>query len=221
LDHLVYDCAALKARALRESLIPFAESIAHEVNLPDAADAEEGFLLHGSQWIASLSLGLSPEQSHELDRNLRIREQILISSGGGKLYPGMLEFLQSCRQAGVMLALGAEAARDYLLAVCDRHDLDGLFDFAFCSEEFGACGAEEMIEDIIERAEVALSETLVLGTRAEFFQAAKNLNIVTLGCGWGIHERSGIEASDCQALTPSQAFAVIQEIDRIACERFE
>jgi len=124
LDYLVFDCAALKVKALRESLISFADAIPHDVRLPDSVDVEEGFRDHGCRWTQALQIGLDEEILARLQSSYRLHEERLATAGAGCIYPGLQEFLVRGCQSGASAAVGAEASRDYLLAVSDRHGLD-------------------------------------------------------------------------------------------------
>ncbi len=218
LDYLIFDCSMLKVRALRQSLISFADNIPQSVRLPDHMDVEEGYRIHGFRWLQFLEIGLGEERLAELQHAYRIHEDRLVNAGAGQVFPGMTESLASLRRNNVMLALGADASRDYLLAVCDRHELEGVFDIALCTEEFGVGSSDEMIEEIMHHAEVNPSETLVLGTRPSFFEAAHNLDVLTIGCGWGIHQHDGLADADLQSLTLAQIFPAIQRADELAAQ---
>lgn len=218
LDYLVFDCAALRIQALRKSLIPFADAIPQDVRLPDAMDAEEEFRHHGRHWTRELKLGLDDSGMSQLQSDFRVHEEQLVSDGAGRIYPGLAELLSQCRQDGVAAAIGAEATRDYLLAVSDKHGLDLLFEMAYCTEEFGKGSADEMIDEIISRAEVNRSETLALGTRPDFFESAHSLDILTIGCGWGLKRHDALAAADLQALTISQAYPAILKADGLVAQ---
>ncbi len=218
LDYLIFDCAALKVKALRETLIPFADAIPHDVRLPDAMDAEEEFRDHGRHWTQQLLLGLDATGMTQLQSDYRIHEERLVLAGAGRIYPGLVELLFQCRQNGISAAIGADASRDYLMAVSDRHDLDNLFEMVYCTEEFGKGSADEMIDEIMSRAEVNRSETLVLGTRPDFFQSAHNLDILTIGCGWGLQCHDALGAADLQTLTISQVYPAIVKADGLAAQ---
>jgi phosphoglycolate phosphatase-like HAD superfamily hydrolase len=216
LDYLVYDCAALKVRALRNSLVFLADAIPQDARLPDAVDAEEGFRDYGARWPSMLELGLDEESKSRLHSSYSCHEERLVMAGAGKIYQGLPELLSYYRQQGVAVAIGAEADRDYLLAVSDRHELDRFFDLVYCTEEFGMGRANEMIDEIMNRAEVNRSETLVLGTRPDFFQSARDLNLLTLGCGWGLQRPESIYQADLQAQALSQACSAIEQADDLA-----
>ncbi len=219
LDYLVYDCAALKIKALRESLIHFADVIPHDVRLPDPADAEEEFHTHGRRWTENLQLGLDESSMNKLQSALRIQEDRLVASGAGRIFPGLPEFLAHWRQSGAAAAIGAEASRDYLMAVSDRHDLDHWFDMVYCTEEFGRGSADEMLGEIMDRSDVHRSETLLLATRPNFFETARGLDVLSIGCGWGLRNKALLQEADLQAPTLSQAYAAITEADRMATQR--
>ncbi|MBZ5498269.1 MAG: hypothetical protein LAP85_17855 [Acidobacteriia bacterium] len=221
LDYLIYDCAQLKVRALRESLISLADAIPHDVRLPDAVDTEEGFRDYGFRWTKFLQIGLDDEHLEELQSPYRIHEERLVTAGAGRICPGLPELSSFWRRSGASAALGAEARRDYLLAVSDRHDLDGFFEMAFCTEEFCIGRSEEMIKEIMRRAEVNPSETLALGTRPDFFRAAHNLDVLTIGCGWGLQRHEGLGEADLQALTLPQVFPAIEKADALAAQYLE
>jgi phosphoglycolate phosphatase-like HAD superfamily hydrolase len=220
LDYLIYDCAAIKVRALRESMISFADAIPHDVRLPDAADTEEGFRDYGCRWSQMLQIGLDEERLAELQSAYRVHEERLVTAGLGRIYPGLPELLLSFRRNGLLAAIGAEANRDYLLAVSDRHSLESVFEMAYCAEEFGAGGTDEMIDEIMNRAEVNRSETLALGTRPEFFRSAHNLEVLTIGCGWGLRRHEALDEADFQALTVDQAYPAIENADALAAQYF-
>ena len=148
-----------------------------------------------------------------------IQETRMINSGAGRVHSGIREFVVKCRQSNLAVALGADARRDYMLAVIDRHELDTLFQFALCTEEFGTGDAAEMLEEIMHQAEVNPSETLALGTRPNFFQSAKSVDIRTIGCGWGIAKHEGLAYADMQSLNLEQLFPAIQKADALALQR--
>ena len=183
LDYLVFDCARLKASALRESLLAFADEIPQDVRLPDEVDVEEGFREHGFRWPMHLDIGLDEGRLASLQDACRLREQLMVTAGAGRIFSGLVEMLSLGRHNDLSVALGAEATRGYLLAVNDRHNLHGLFEMVYCTEEYGAGGPDEMIEDMMVRAEVNPSETLLLGTRPSMFLATQTLDVVTVGCG--------------------------------------
>jgi phosphoglycolate phosphatase-like HAD superfamily hydrolase len=219
LDYLVFDCAALKVKALRESLISFADAIPHDVRLPDAVDVEEEFRDHGARWTQALQIGLDDDTLAQLQSSYRLHEERLAAAGAGSIYPGLQELLARCMEGGTSAALGAEASREYLLAVSDRHSLDGYFEMAYCTEEFGRGSAGEMIEEIMDRAEVHRSETLVLGTCPAFFQAGRILEVTTVGCGWGIQRQEALKEADLQALTVTQLVPALLKADTLAAQR--
>lgn len=216
LDYLIFDCAELKMRALRESLISFADAIPHDVPLPDVIDAEGGFRDYGFRWLKSLQIGLDEERMAQLEVSYRMHEQRLVAAGVGRIYSGLPELLRLCGQNGAAAAIGAEASRDYLLDVSDRHGLDSLFELAYCTGEFGVGSRDEMIEEIMHRAEVNPSETLALGTRPDFFRAAHNIDVLTVGCGWGLHRHEALVEADVQALTLVQVYPAIEKADVLA-----
>ena len=218
LDYLLFDCSLLKLRALRQSMISFADAIPQSVRLPDAVDVEEGFRIHGCRWMQFLDIGLNEEQLVELRQAYGVHEDRLIEAGVGQLYPGLADFIARCKQRGIAFALGAEASRDYLLAVSDQHRLNDLFEISLCTEEFGLGSTDEMLDEIMHYAEVNPSETLVLGTLPIFFQSAHNLDVLSIGCGWGIRQHQGLQDADFQALTLAQLYPLIQKADELAAQ---
>lgn len=220
LDYVVFDCSILKIQALQQSLISLADIIPQNVRLPDAVDVEESFLEHGFRWTRHLELGLDDENFEHLQHAYELKESRLVEAGIGSVYAGMEEFIANCRKLDLGIALGAEASRGYLLSVTEQHQLDDVFQMALCTAEFGAGSADEMLEEIMHHAEVNPSEALVLGTRPRFFQAAHNLDMLTIGCGWGIRQHGGLAEADLQSLTFSQLYPAIQKADSLASQYF-
>jgi phosphoglycolate phosphatase-like HAD superfamily hydrolase len=218
LDYVVFDCALVKVQALRQSLISLAETIPQSARLPDAADVEEAFRNYGFRWPQFVEIGLDEERLSHLQQAYGIHESRLIQSGAGKMFPGIEEFIAGCRHENLEIALGAEASREYLISVTERHDLDRYFEIMFCTEEFGIGGTQEMLGDIMYQAEVNPSEVVVLGTRPQFFQAAHNLDILTIGCGWGIRRHDGLAEADLQPVSLAQLTPAIQKADYFASQ---
>ncbi len=218
LDYLVFDCSRLKVQSLRQSLISFADTIPLSARLPDAADIEDGYLTHGFRWPLFVELGLNEEQHEDLRHAYAIHEERLINSGAGQLYPGVSDFLSRCRQEGVALALGAEASRDYLLTVTERYHLEDVFEMSLCTEEFGVGSCDEMLDEIMHHAEVNPSECAVLGTLPSHFRAAHDLELVTIGCGWGIRQHGGLHDADLQALTVAQLYPALRKADELSAQ---
>jgi phosphoglycolate phosphatase-like HAD superfamily hydrolase len=216
LDYLLFDCSLLKANALRQSLVSFAEAIPHSVRLPDAADIEEAYRQEGFLWLKGLELGLDEQQMEDLAEAYRIHEGRLIDAGAGRIYPGLTELLAAWRRDDVRLAIGADATRDYLLSVCDRHALHGIFDVVLCTDEYGAGSAQEMLEDVMYRAEVNPSETLLLGTRQTMFEAAHTLDVVAVGCGWGTRQHDALAEADLNVREIGLLPAAVREADQSA-----
>ena len=215
LDYVVLDCAALKVRALRDSLMPFAEYLPHDVRLPDSLDIEQLFLEQGSHWIRSLDIGLPDDQLLSLESSFRPHEVRLLEADTGRTFPGVANLLMGCRNEGLKLALGAEGSRDYLMAFCDRNEMDLTFDIAVCTEEFGVGGTEEMISEIMDHSEVTASETILLATLPRYFEAGRDLGTLTIGCGWGIHEHAALSHADFQSLTLQHALPIIRQADSV------
>jgi len=221
LDYVVFDCAQLKAQALRQSLISLADLIPQDAALPGRAEAESGFLDHGSRWIQHLEMGLDEESLNDIKHAYTLHESRLIESGNGRIYPGVGDFITQCKRADIAVALGADASRDYLVSVVDRYQLDSLFQVALCTEEFGMGDAEEMMLEIMRQIEVNPSETLMFGTRAYTFQIARALDIGTIGCGWGIQQHTSLAESNLQSRTLSDLAAAVKKADNLALQHLD
>jgi len=216
LDYLIFDCAHVKAHALKQCIAASEDSISLDLHLLDRVKVEEEFRDHGFRWTQYLEIGLHEEGQKHLEHAYGILETRMIHSGAGGIYSGIEEFIMKCRQSSLSIALGADARRDYMLAVIDRHELDCLFQFALCTEEFGAGDVAEMLEEIMIQAEVHPSETLALGTRPHFFRSANRVDVRTIGCGWGIGNHDGLTEADMQSINLEQLFPAIQKADALA-----
>lgn len=219
LDYLVFDCARLKVQALRQSLISLAETIPQSVRLPDMVDAEEGFRDHGFRWTRFLEIGLDETNLDHLQQAYALNERRLAAAGAGSIFPGVAEFVAHCTGEEIAVALGADASREYLVSVIDRHQIDSLFGLTLCTEEFGAGSADEMLDAILHYSEVNPSEALLLATRPQFFHSARNLDIPTIGCGWGVRGHDGLAEADMQVLTLDQLYPAMQQADALASRR--
>jgi phosphoglycolate phosphatase-like HAD superfamily hydrolase len=213
LEHVVFDAIPLKLGAVRRAILPVADDIPHSVCLPDGADLEEAYASRGWRWFEAVQLGLPKERLLALEPIVRAEARFLASGEAGRIYPGVMETLGVCRQAGLLLALGADCDRDFMLAVSDRHGFDGVFNFMACAEDYGIGGFSELLEDVAERLEVHASECVYLGTRGVCIEEALALGVATLGCRWGLHCSAVIDCANGQAERPDQLPGLLQEID--------
>ena len=69
------------------------------------------------------------------------------------------------------------------------------------------------------RAEVNPSETLVLGTRPSMFLAARALDVITVGCGWGLRSRPALKEADLQAPTLANLMHAMERADATAARK--
>jgi phosphoglycolate phosphatase-like HAD superfamily hydrolase len=221
LEYLVFDCAQLKTQAVRQSLISLTDLVPNHGALPGIADVEAGYREHGSRWVKHLEIGLDQQSIDDLDHAYELHESRFIGSGAGSLYPGIEDFLRNCIQADVALALGADARRDYLLDVLERHQLDRFFQIAMCTDEFGMGDTGEMMLEIMRQLEVNPSETLMLGTRPQTFQAAKAVDVLAIGCGWGILHQAALAEADLRSPTIAELDSVIRKADALAFQNQE
>lgn len=213
LDYLLFECASLKVKALRQSLISLADTLPLDIALPDTDDAEKGFRAYGFQWFRYLENEWGEDLQERIRQAYGIHEIRLVEAGMGRLHPGVKSFVSGCRESGLVVALGADASRDYLVTVSDRFHWDTLFHVTLCTEEFGSGGAAEMMAEIMRQSEVNPSETLALGTRPDFFHSARELDIASIGCGWGIRNHEALSEADFKAFTLNQLNAAIREAD--------
>ena len=205
LDQTLFDSHELKLRAFRHALATLSDSIRHDVRLPDAIDLEEVYLGYGHSWPDHVDVGLDDSAALDVGRMCREHMVSFVESGSGRLQPGVLEYLLSCREEGAVLAIGAEAHREYLLAVSDRFGLSDAFECSLCTGEYGTGGADEMLEDALSRCEALAGETVYVGTRPDTLEAARFLGITALVGAWGLHGegmqgREEPRAADVQAL---------------------
>jgi phosphoglycolate phosphatase-like HAD superfamily hydrolase len=220
LDYLVFDGRALKLKALRQSLVAFADTMPQSARLPDEVDLEDAYLQHGRRWLEFLDLGLEGDLLASLKEAYRVYEDRLIQAGNGIIFPGTAELLDVLRRNGIGLALGADCGRDYLLDVSDHHDLANTFAVSLCTEEFGKGNIDEMLQEALILGEVNRSEAVVLGTRSKYFQAARDLNLASIGCGWGIRRQESLPEADQKAAIPAEIPVILRMLDEQAA-RFE
>ncbi len=221
LDYVIFDCAALKTRVLRHCLLQFADQIPTDARLPDSVDIEDSYLEAGHEWLSSMHLGLDEAGQLELVRNYLLEESRYLEAGGGLLFHGIRDFIAGCRKSGLILGLGADSGRDYLMSVSDRLVLDQIFDLSLCTAEYGGGSFEEMFEDLMQQAEVLPSETLILGTRSLYFDAARILNISSIGCGWGLQQKRDFSAAVFESPTLAHLVPLIRQADAIASSSFD
>jgi len=206
LDQALFDSHELRTRAFRQALATASDLVSDSPRVPDAVDLEDAYLIYGHSWPECVDVGLGEPVAAEVGRLCQDQMVRFVEAGRGRLQPGVLEYLLSCRESGTLLAIGAEAERAYLLAVCDRFCLSDVFECVLCTGEYGASGADEMFEDILARCEALAGETVYVGARPDTLDAARFLGIRSIVSGWGVqggspHLREEPCAADIQALS--------------------
>jgi hypothetical protein len=75
-----------------------------------------------------------------------------------------------------------------------------------------------MLVDILRQVEVNPSEALVLGARPTLFEISRGLDLLTISCGWGIHQSGATDSGDFQAAAVADLLPVIRRADSIASQ---
>jgi phosphoglycolate phosphatase-like HAD superfamily hydrolase len=221
LDYLVIDCAALRSKTLRKCLLRFADQIPTDARLPDSIDIEDSYLEGGFEWLSALQLGLNEESALDLNSDYAEQEARLLEAGGCILFPGVKDLMAGCIEAGVAIALGADAGRSHLMSVIDSLSLDRYFKTSLCTEEFGSGSVDEMLEELLSHSEVNPSEAIMLATRNAYFDAARSLSLPSIGCGWGLQQKRDFSAANYQSPSLAHLLPLIRQADAIASSSFD
>ncbi len=146
--------------------------------------------------IEGLGLSLTPEQVVFLRAKISELQGELIAEGMGQLREGAIEAMERLRGLGMRIALASTASRNYLLSIMDRFDLGELVEFAICMDDIGLGEKLELLTEILSNQGVLASEAAFIADTSTDFEAARQVDITSIGCSWGYGEEHELAEAD-------------------------
>jgi len=103
------------------------------------------------------------------------------------LFPGALEALDTLERAGWILAVATGKSRRGLLAMIERHGLEGRFVSLQNADDNPGKPHPAMLRRAIAEAGARAEETVMIGDTTYDMQMGRSAGVRTIGVAWGYH----------------------------------
>lgn len=103
------------------------------------------------------------------------------------LYDGARETLESLKQAGWTLGIATGKARRGIRYVLETHNLEALFDCAFCADDGPGKPDPHMLKLNIEAVGADPARTVMIGDTSFDMAMARAAECYAMGVSWGFH----------------------------------
>jgi phosphoglycolate phosphatase len=113
------------------------------------------------------------------------------------LFPGAIEALDALEAEGWTLAVATGKSRRGLLAMVERHGLEGRFVSLQCADDNPGKPHPAMLRRAIAEAGATADETVMIGDTSYDMQMARSAGTRAVGVAWGYHAPE--ELLDCGA----------------------
>lgn len=134
---------------------------------------------------------------------------------GSSLYPGIVEALETMRQAGAQLLIATSKRRRFAVRIIENLGLADIFEGVHGSEDDGTLDHKpELVAHVLTRHRLASDRSVMVGDRKHDITGARANSIRSLGVLWGYGTRDELEAAGASAViadTSELAFAALEQ----------
>jgi phosphoglycolate phosphatase len=115
----------------------------------------------------------------------RVKQEFKTEVGNVRLFPGILELLQSLRSNNYRLGIVSSNAEGNIRSLLRLYGIEHLFEFVITASTFGKgrAIAKVMRQDGLDRSDV-----IYIGDEIRDIQAAKSIGIRVVAVSWGFNE---------------------------------
>jgi phosphoglycolate phosphatase len=121
------------------------------------------------------------------------------------LFDGAERLLEDLHGAGYLLAVATGKSRSGLDRVMTTHGLTTRFHATRCGDEGNSKPHPDMLLHLMERLDVAPTETLMIGDTTHDLELARNAGTAALAVAYGAHATAGLAAAQPLATVHSIA----------------
>lgn len=133
----------------------------------------------------------------------------LTEEGAAKLFSGVPEMLDACKEQGFQLAFLSNCRRDYGAIHRKLFGLDRWFDAYYCAEDFGYLPKWEIYQQVADRH---ADPKVVVGDRFHDEEVARHADVPFVGCRYGFGRAGEIEDATALVDAPSEIPAAIARV---------
>ena len=124
-----------------------------------------------------------PEETKRVADSLLMHYQLeALQTGLGKLYPGVLETLRACHEAGVKLFVASNGQEDYVAQVVDVLGISPLFTDLYSAGKYKTASKVDLVRMLMDRH--GLQTAWMVGDRSSDVEAGVANGLVVIGCAY-------------------------------------
>lgn len=125
------------------------------------------------------------------------------------VYPGMVEFLNRCRNQGVKLFVVSSDAKTHILREIDEYGLKGIFEKVV----FEVHEKEEAVREIVGKYGLLSNESIFIGDSDYEIEVGRMVGIQSAGVCWGAYTEERLKAA-----RPDFIFRNINDLNKLIKE---
>ncbi|MFM2305232.1 MAG: hypothetical protein RLZZ135_2645 [Cyanobacteriota bacterium] len=114
----------------------------------------------------------------------RVKEEFPREVRNVKLFPGVIELLNTLKLQGYRLGIVSSNAEENIRSLLKQNQIEQLFDFVTTASTFGKGKA---IAKAIKQHDFAKSDAIYIGDEIRDIQAARSISIRIVAVGWGFN----------------------------------
>ncbi|WP_310424752.1 HAD-IA family hydrolase [Chamaesiphon sp. VAR_48_metabat_135_sub] len=164
------------------ALMRISNRLAPEFGYPQISDAQFANLKYLSSWeiirFSKVALWKLPFLLK------RVKEEFPGEVRNVKLFPGVVELLNTLKLQGYRLGIVSSNAEANIRSLLKQHQIEHLFDFVNTASTFGKGKA---IGRLIKQYQCSKSDVIYIGDEIRDIQAARSIAIRIVAVGWGFN----------------------------------
>jgi phosphoglycolate phosphatase len=201
------------------ALIRISNRLAPEFGYPQIGDEQLANLKYLSSWEI---IKLSKVALWKLPFLLkRVKEEFPDEVRNVKLFPGVIELLNTLKLQGYRLGIVSSNAETNIRSLLQQNQIEHLFDFVKTASTFGK---GKTIDRMIRQYDCPKSDAIYIGDEIRDIQAARSIAIRIVAVGWGfnaptalIDRQPDLLITKPRALIDALAHFYPVKNDRLAC----
>lgn len=179
------------------------------LGLPDVTDDQlKTFMGPPLQYTFGVTLGFEEKLVEEC---LAVYRDYYLNQGGAinaKLYPGVIQILDFCKEAGITLSLATSKAESGTKAVGTHFDFLKYFDvLGTASNDLNRLSKTDVLTyafDELKKIDADLSKTVLIGDRIHDIEGARHHDLEVCLVKWGFGNETEWNLADATVSNPAE-----------------
>ncbi len=155
--------------------------------------------------------GTSAETRKRADELLLKYQMDGLRKGGGFLYEGVAETLQSLRNTGIRLFVASNGLEAYVKGVVHEKGIGSLFEGLYSAGELQTSAKADLVRILLDRHEIV--SAWMVGDRSSDVEAGAKNGLYVVGCDYaGFGEKTELQGADVRIRSFAELAGMINEL---------